>query len=153
MELLFLTVLLRHSLVIDQADIVGMSLRLINGMTLISTARQWLSVSLLLMDMSQCLVQGLYFHDSPLQQLPFVNVNAVKALKGKEQNQSISQFVDMDREDRVTLLKDKITDDQIDQVIVVAKQYPELKVLKAFFKGKHDYVASATCTPRHQVIF
>ncbi|KAK3828562.1 MAG: Sec63 Brl domain-containing protein, partial [Benniella sp.] len=132
----------------DQADIVGMSLRLVNGMTLISTARQWLSVSLFLMDLSQALVQGLYFHDSPLQQLPFVNVNAVKALKGKEQNQSISQFVDMDREDRVALLKDNLTDDQIDQVIVVAKQYPELRVLKAFFKVAGDNIITpgSLCT-------
>ena len=130
-----------------------MSLRLINGMTLISTARQWLSVSLFLMDLSQALVQGLYFHDSPLQQLPFVNVNAVKALKGKEQNQSISQFVDMDREDRLALLKDNLTDDQVDQVIVVAKQYPELRVLKAFFKGECGQVSSVMCAPRPRVTF
>ncbi|KAI8361337.1 Sec63 Brl domain-containing protein [Mortierella sp. GBAus27b] len=132
----------------DQADITGMSLRLINGMTLISTARQWLSVSLALMDMSQILVQGLYFNDSPLQQLPFVNVNAVKALKGKEQIKSISQFFDMDREDRVALLNSNATSNEIDQVAVVAKQYPELKVIKAFFKVAGDNIITpgSLCT-------
>ncbi|KAI1316593.1 secretory subunit [Mortierella claussenii] len=132
----------------DQVDITSKALHLIHGMIQITTARQWLSVSLFLMDMSQILVQGLYFHDSPLQQLPFVNADAVKSLKGKAQIKSISQFMDMDREDRVALLKDNITADQIDQVATVAKQYPEVKVLKAFFKVAGDNIITpgSLCT-------
>ncbi|KAF9984231.1 secretory subunit [Modicella reniformis] len=132
----------------DQTDITAMTLRLINGMTLITTGRQWLSVSLSLMDMSQILVQGLYFHDSPLQQLPFVNADAIKALKGKSQIKSINRFMDMDREDRVALLKGNLTDDQIDQVAVVGKQYPGLKILKAFFKVAGDNIITpgSLCT-------
>ncbi|KAF8951104.1 secretory subunit [Entomortierella lignicola] len=132
----------------DQVDIASKALHLINGMILITTARQWLSVSLFLMDMSQILVQGLYFNDSPLQQLPFINIDAVKALKGKNQITSISQFVDLDREDRVALIKDGSTPDQIDQVITVAKQYPQLKVIKAFFKVAGDNIITpgSLCT-------
>ncbi|KAF9915824.1 secretory subunit [Lobosporangium transversale] len=132
----------------DQADIIVKTLHLIHGMIQISTARQWLSVSLSLMEMSQILVQGLYFHDSPLQQLPFINVDAVKALKGKSQIKTVSRFMDLDREDRVALLKGNITDDQVDQVATVAKQYPELKVLKAFFKVAGDNIITpgSLCT-------
>jgi len=123
----------------DQVDIAAKTLHLIHGMIQITTARQWLSVSLSLMDMSQILVQGLYFHDSPLQQLPHIDVDAVKALKGKKQIKSVGQYMDMDRVDRVGLLKKNTTDDQADQVATVAKQYPELKVIKAFFRGKAFY--------------
>ncbi|KAG0005159.1 secretory subunit, partial [Entomortierella chlamydospora] len=132
----------------DQVDIISKALHLINGMTLITTARQWLSVSLFLMDMSQILVQGLYFNDSPLQQLPFIDVEAVKALKGKNQITSISQFVDLDREDRIALIKKDSTPDQIDQVATVAKQYPQLKVIKAFFKVAGDNIITpgSLCT-------
>ncbi|KAG0324408.1 secretory subunit [Dissophora globulifera] len=132
----------------DQVDIASKSLHLIHGMIQITTARQWLSVSLFLMDMSQILVQGLYFHDSPLQQLPFVNVEAVKALKGKNQIKSISQFMELDRVDRVALLKGNTTADQIDQVPTVAKQYPQLKVIKAFFKVAGDNIITpgSLCT-------
>ncbi|KAF8942508.1 secretory subunit [Haplosporangium gracile] len=132
----------------DQVDIASKTLHLIHGMIQITTARQWLSVSLALMDMSQILVQGLYFHDSPLQQLPFVDAEAVKALKGKNQVKSISQFMDMDREDRAALLQDGVTADQVDQVATVAKQYPELKVHKAFFRVAGDNIITpgSLCT-------
>ncbi|KAI8605063.1 Sec63 Brl domain-containing protein, partial [Dissophora ornata] len=132
----------------DQVEIASKTLHLINGMIQITTARQWLSVSLSLMDMSQILVQGLYFHDSPLRQLPYVNIDAVKALKSKNQVKSISQFMEMDRQDRVALLKDNITADQADQVATVAKQYPELKVRKAFFKVAGDNIITpgSLCT-------
>ncbi|KAG0063489.1 secretory subunit [Linnemannia elongata] len=132
----------------DQVDIAAKTLHLIHGMIQITTARQWLSVSLALMDMSQILVQGLYFHDSPLQQLPFVDAEAVKALKGKKQVKSISQFMDMDREDRAALLQEGVTADQVDQVATVAKQYPELKVHKAFFRVAGDNIITpgSLCT-------
>ncbi|KAF9141813.1 secretory subunit [Mortierella sp. GBA39] len=132
----------------DQVDIASKTLHLIHGMIQITTARQWLSVSLALMDMSQILVQGLYFHDSPLQQLPFVDTEAIKALKGKNQVKSISQFMDMDREDRGALLQEGVTADQVDQVATVAKQYPELKVHKAFFRVAGDNIITpgSLCT-------
>ncbi|KAG0204315.1 secretory subunit [Mortierella sp. GBA30] len=132
----------------DQVDIAAKSLHLLHGMIQITIARQWLAVSLSLMDMSQILVQGLYFTDSPLQQLPYVNVDAIKALKGKKQIKSIGQYMDMDRADRVALLKMNITDDQADQVTTVAKQYPELKVLKAFFRVAGDNIITpgSLCT-------
>ncbi|KAF9924001.1 secretory subunit [Linnemannia zychae] len=132
----------------DQVDIAAKTLHLIHGMIQITTARQWLSVSLALMDMSQILVQGLYFHDSPLQQLPFINVDAVNALKGKNQVKSISQYMEMDRDDRTALLQENVTPDQIDQVATVAKQYPELKVHKAFFRVAGDNIITpgSLCT-------
>ena len=117
-------------------------------MVQITIARQWLAVSLSLMDMSQILVQGLYFSDSPLQQLPFVDVEAIKALRGKKQVKSIKQYMELDRKDRAALLKKNVTDDQVDQVATVAKQYPELKVIKAFFRGKATYAALAHAVPR-----
>ncbi|KAG0376519.1 secretory subunit [Mortierella sp. AD032] len=132
----------------DQVDIASKTLHLIHGMIQITIARQWLSVSLSLMDMSQILVQGLYFHDSPLQQLPFIDIEAVKALKGKKQIKSIAQFMDMDREDRASLLQEGVTADQVDQVATVAKQYPELKVHKAFFRVAGDNIITpgSLCT-------
>ncbi|KAG0290181.1 secretory subunit [Linnemannia gamsii] len=132
----------------DQVDIAAKTLHLIHGMIQITTARQWLSVSLALMDMSQILVQGLYFHDSPLQQLPFIDAEAVKSLKGKKQVKSISQFMDMDRQDRAALLQEGTTADQVDQVATVAKQYPELKVHKAFFRVAGDNIITpgSLCT-------
>ncbi|KAF9584575.1 secretory subunit [Lunasporangiospora selenospora] len=132
----------------DQADIAAMTLRLIHGMIQITTTRQWLTVSLALMEMSQLLVQGLYFHDSPLQQLPYVDIDAIKALKGKNQLKSISGFMDLDREEREALLKQGTTPAQADQVAVVAKQYPELKVRKAFFKVAGDNIITpgSLCT-------
>ncbi|KAF9406821.1 secretory subunit, partial [Podila epigama] len=132
----------------DQAEIASKTLHLIHGMIQITTARQWLSVSLALMDMSQILVQGMYFHDSPLQQLPYVNVEAIKALKGKNQIKTISQFMELDREDRVKLLNSNVTADQVDQVPAVAKQYPQLIVRKAFFKVAGDNIITpgSLCT-------
>ncbi|KAG0342015.1 secretory subunit [Podila humilis] len=131
----------------DQVDIASKTLHLIHGMIQITTARQWLSVSLALMDMSQILVQGLYFHDSPLRQLPYVNMDAVKALKGKSQVKTIGQFMELDREDRLALLKNA-TADQADQVATVAKQYPQLNVRKAFFKVAGDNIITpgSLCT-------
>ncbi|KAF9438192.1 secretory subunit [Entomortierella beljakovae] len=156
-QLKVLTLLYAHTLNVsvedshlaqDQADIATKTLHLINGMIMITTARQWLSVSLFLMDMSQILVQGLYFHDSPLQQLPFINADAVKTLKGKNQIKSISQYIELDRADRAALIKEGSTADQIDQIATVAKQYPELKVIKAFFKVAGDDIITpgSLCT-------
>ncbi|KAK3834424.1 MAG: hypothetical protein JOS17DRAFT_825170 [Linnemannia elongata] len=51
---------------------------------------------------------------------PFVDAETVKALKGKKQVKSI-QFMNMDRKDR------SVTADHVDQVVIVAKQYSELK--------------------------
>ncbi|KAF9374905.1 secretory subunit [Podila verticillata] len=132
----------------DQVDIASKTLHLIHGMIQLTTARQWLSVSLSLMDMSQILVQGLYFHDSPLQQLPYIDVDAVKAQKGKTQVKTIGQFMELDREDRLALLKKNATADQIDQVATVAKQYPQLNVRKAFFKVAGDNIITpgSLCT-------
>lgn len=136
-----------HAHSIDQVDIASKTLHLIHGMIQLTTARQWLSVSLSLMDMSQILVQGLYFHDSPLQQLPYIDVDAVKAQKGKNQVKTIGQFMELDREDRLALLKNA-TADQIDQVATVAKQYPQLNVRKAFFKVAGDNIITpgSLCT-------
>ncbi|KAG0258354.1 secretory subunit [Mortierella polycephala] len=132
----------------DQVDIAAKTLHLIHGMIQITFARQWLKVSLDLMDMSQILVQGLYFYDSPLLQLPYVDADAVKAMKSKKHIKSIGEYLDMDREDRMALLKQNITNDQADQIATVAKQYPQLRVLKAFFRVAGDNVITpgSLCT-------
>ncbi|KAF9970315.1 secretory subunit [Actinomortierella ambigua] len=134
----------------DQADITAKTLHLIHGMIQLSTARQWLSVSLILMDMSQLLVQGLYFHDSPLQQLPFVDPVVAKAQKtgGKNAVKTITQFMELDRKDRKAFLLPNTTAEQEDQIPAVAKQYPRFEAQKAFFKVAGDNVITpgSLCT-------
>ncbi|KAG0228389.1 secretory subunit [Actinomortierella wolfii] len=132
----------------DQADITAKTLHLIHGMIQITTARQWLSISLALMDMSQLLVQGLYFQDSPLQQLPFVDPVVAKNQKGKNAVKTISQFMELDRADRMALLLPNTTAEQEDQIPGVAKQYPRFDAQKAFFKVAGDSIITpgSLCT-------
>ncbi|KAF9159165.1 secretory subunit [Actinomortierella ambigua] len=158
-QLKVLTLLYAHTLNVpvedkdlaqDQADITAKTLHLIHGMIQLTTARQWLSVSLTLMDMSQLLVQGLYFHDSPLQQLPFIDPVAAKAQKGNSQGavKSITQFMELDRKDRQALLLPNTTTEQEDQIPAVAKQYPRFEAQKAFFKVAGDSIITpgSLCT-------
>ncbi|KAF9021961.1 secretory subunit [Haplosporangium bisporale] len=81
-------------------------------------------------------------------QLPYIDIDAVKAQKGKTQVKTIGQFMELDREDRLALLKKNTTADQIDQVATVAKQYPQLNVRKAFFKVAGDNIITpgSLCT-------
>lgn len=88
------------------------------------------------MNLSQSIVQAIYPEGAALLQLPYVNNNLLRQyFKNKKRNfSSVQAFLDAPEDQRKSLLK-SLTDDQYLDCMEVAKSIPQLKAIKAEFRG------------------
>lgn len=88
-------------LCIDKYFIVERSIHIINGILDIALAHRWLQTSLRCMELSQLLVQAMWFQENPLVQLPYINQDVLKTMKLKRKNiRNIAQLREMSDEER-----------------------------------------------------
>jgi translocation protein SEC63 len=85
----------------DKYFIAERSIHLINGILDIAIAHRWLQTSLRCMELSQLLVQAMWFQDSSLVQLPYINQDILKTMKLKKKNiRNIIQLREMNDDER-----------------------------------------------------
>ncbi|CAG8552565.1 16093_t:CDS:10, partial [Funneliformis caledonium] len=89
------------------------SIHLINGILDIALAHRWLQTSLRCMELSQLLVQAMWFQENMLVQLPYINQDK------KERSLSPSEY---------------------DSFMQVAKLYPLVQIDRAYFKVVGDKI-------------
>ncbi|KAJ3035523.1 secretory subunit [Rhizophlyctis rosea] len=117
----------------EQAVIVERSTHLIGGMLQITQSRNWMSMTLQALDLAQGVTQALYFHQSPLLQLPFPDPSILKHFNTKKrQIQTIRDLLELPQEEQDSLLR-TLSDSDKENVLSVAKQYPLIKIVKKSF--------------------
>ncbi|KAI9094099.1 Sec63 Brl domain-containing protein [Phlyctochytrium arcticum] len=124
------------------------SVQLVGGMLQIAITRSWLNIALSVVDMGQMLTQAVYFHQSPIMQLPYITADKMKYFKSKKRDVgTIRDLLELEDKERNDLLR-FLEPEQTDLVVHVAKQYPMLRVTQAKFSvlGEPAIIPSALVT-------
>ncbi|KND05036.1 uncharacterized protein SPPG_00716 [Spizellomyces punctatus DAOM BR117] len=132
----------------EQRLVAERSVQLVAGMLQIAISRSWLNIALSVIDLGQMLTQALYFHQSPLMQLPYITADKLKYFRSKKRDIStIRDLLELDEKDRNDLLR-FLTHEQIALVMHVAQQYPLLRITKAKFSvlGEPAIIPNAVVT-------
>ncbi|CAI2175526.1 11208_t:CDS:10, partial [Funneliformis geosporum] len=125
----------------DKYFIVERSIHLINGILDIALAHRWLQTSLRCMELSQLLVQAMWFQENMLVQLPYINQDVLKTMKIKKKNiRNIAQLRDLSEEERNNVFKGSFSPSEYDSLMRIAKLYPLLQVDRAYFKVVGDKI-------------
>lgn len=126
-----------YSILLDQKYIVQRSVHILQGLLQIATVKQWLNVAVLIMDLQQDLLQGLYPGDASIKQLPHIDNQLLRrhSRAKKQQINSVQQFLNLSEPERKSFLK-PLTESEYLDVVEVAQSVPRLSVEKAVFKGK-----------------
>jgi len=111
----------------DQKEIVEISLRIICAFVDILSTNGILKASILSMELSQMIVQGMMIRFSTLMQLPYFDFELVEKCKINNIN-DIPDLMNMEDEDRNNLLK--FNSKELNEVAEVCNRYPfiEMKV-------------------------
>ena len=139
--------------------------QLCDGMVEIAYQRRWLQNTLACIHFNQCLVQGLWTTNNPLQQLPHFTEEELKHVnRGKTQTKSLADYLRLPDSEKKGL--SKLSEEQRNDVFRVAKLLPCIKVwggYNADIEGKTSVVLAAkACTcisailitcPCHQILF
>ena len=132
----------------EKTQVVLKSASLVNGLLQIALTRFWLSSALSSLELSQCIVQALYFRSNPFYQLPWLDSEILKHFKTKKRNIScIQDLLSLSFEEKKDLLR-SLEPQQIDILVSVANQLPILKVLDAKITvlGESVIFPNAICT-------
>ncbi|KAL2912598.1 secretory subunit [Polyrhizophydium stewartii] len=115
----------------EMIKVVEICALLVIGMLQIATARFWLLSSLSIIDLSQHIIQAYYYRQSPILQLPYVDVDDLKQFQTKKRNVStVQQFIQLSKDDQRSLLS-HLNDEQFDAVTAAAARIPAVKIVKA----------------------
>ncbi|KAF0493523.1 Sec63-domain-containing protein [Gigaspora margarita] len=118
----------------DKYFIIEKSIHLVTGLLEIALAHRWLQTSTRCMEVSQFLVQAMWFQDNPLVQLPFVTPEVLKIMKIKKKNiRSIVQLRKMNDDDIKNVIK-LSNDSEYDILKKIANLYPIMHIDDAYFK-------------------
>ncbi|KAJ1820313.1 secretory subunit [Coemansia sp. RSA 2599] len=132
---------------IDDADLADQQQQMVitalmlvhRGLLQISTAHMWFSCSVLLMNISQMLVQGVYSHDAPLIQLPGITwENQPKIFKEKKLY-SVNQLLRLPAADQRKALE-VLSDKQFEEAIQYAKYIPRVEIPRVLLTVVGDKV-------------
>ncbi|KAJ3015678.1 secretory subunit [Thoreauomyces humboldtii] len=136
-------------LVEEQRLVAETSATLVGGLLQIAISRQWLSIALSVVDLSQMISQALYFHQSPLMQLPNINTTNVKHFRAKKSDvATIRDLIELDTAEQDAVLARFLTADDRQLTQRVAQQYPLLRITKAKFSvlGEPAIIPNAIVT-------
>jgi len=118
----------------EQQKIVEKSLHLVNGMLQITFSQGWLSLSMTIMHLSQMLVQAVFYQQSGLLQLPYIDQSTAEKFSLKPFNvRSIRQFLKMDESQRNDLAS-SLSPHELNQAIATAKNNPRVQIKKAHLR-------------------
>lgn len=119
----------------DQQVVLTKSILLQNALLQMALARNWLTTSLLAMSLSQYIHQAVWSGDSELLQLPNVTPEVIKGInKGRRRRiTDLAGLMELDEQERRNALR-ILSDQEYNQAINIAKQFPKLDVPNAFFK-------------------
>ncbi|CAG8601661.1 18742_t:CDS:10 [Dentiscutata erythropus] len=110
------------------------SIHLVTGLLEIALAHRWLQTSIRCMEVSQFLVQAMWFQDNPLIQLPYVTTEVFKIMKQRKKNiRSIVQLRKMKDDDIKNAIK-LSNDSEYDILKNIANLYPIMQIDNAYFK-------------------
>ncbi|KAJ3285726.1 secretory subunit [Borealophlyctis nickersoniae] len=132
----------------EQILVVDKSVHLVGGMLQIAMSRGWMATAMVVLDLSQMITQGMYFRQVPLAQLPWSDYSIFKHFNTKKRKiLTIRDLLELEPEDRRLLLR-SIPSEEQDKVILVAKQYPVIKITKAKFSvlGEPAIIPEAVVT-------
>ena len=94
---------LNTDLRIDQKMMLENSIKLVHAMVDVLSSHGYLKPCLLAMELSQMIVQAMWVSQSPLLQLPFIDLDTVGDLK-KAKVEDIVDFMNMDDDIRLKIL-------------------------------------------------
>lgn len=120
----------------DQKEIVEISLRIICAFVDILSTNGILKPSILSMELSQMIVQGMWIRYSTLMQLPYFDFELVDKCKKFNVN-DIPDLMNMEDEERNNLLK--LNAKQLNEVAEVCNRYPFIE-MKVNLKNKDNEV-------------
>ncbi|KAJ2780727.1 secretory subunit [Coemansia interrupta] len=124
----------------QQQQMVAISLMLVHrGLLQISTAHMWFSCSLLLMNISQMLAQGVYSHDAPLIQLPGITWENQPKIYKEKKLYSVHQLMRMPAAEQRSAL-DALSDKQFEEAMQCAKLIPRIEVPRVLLTVVGDKV-------------
>ncbi|KAJ1860620.1 secretory subunit [Coemansia sp. RSA 2703] len=124
----------------QQQQMVAISLMLVHrGLLQISTAHMWFSCSLLLMNISQMLAQGVYSHDAPLIQLPGITWENQPKIYKEKKLYSVHQLMRMPVAEQRSAL-DILNDKQFEEAMQCAKLIPRIEVPRVLLTVVGDKV-------------
>ncbi|KAL1927466.1 hypothetical protein VTP01DRAFT_3703 [Rhizomucor pusillus] len=125
----------------DQRFVVEKTAHLLQGLLQISIVKNWLAVSMNIMDLQQHLLQATYPGEPSILQLPHVTTsNLRRYYRAKKKHiHSVQQFLAMPEEARRSLLKPS-NDQQYLDAIEVANRIPKLNIEKAVFRVLGDKI-------------
>jgi translocation protein SEC63 len=85
----------------QQVMIVGKTAHLAQGMLQIAISRNWMGVAIMVIDLGQNIIQGLYFTQSPLRQVCYLDRKEVsKALSARKKKiTSVRQLLEIEPEE------------------------------------------------------
>ncbi len=144
-----LVLLYAHTLRIDSGDkrieqeklrYAAKAVQLLNGLMAISLAHNWLETTLLLMQITQCMVQAVPLQDpsaAELLQLPHMTPELVAKL---HQSNSLAKLGVQgfwkipDAERKAVLTGAGVSAQQYDQMVAVTSAWPRIELVDAFFK-------------------
>ncbi|KAJ2454590.1 secretory subunit [Coemansia sp. RSA 2336] len=124
----------------QQQQVVVTALTLVHrGLLQISTTHNWFTCSILLMNISQMLVQGVYCYDAPLIQLPGITWQNQPQIFKEKKLYSVHQLMRLpaaEQRQALSVLGDK----QFEEAIHVAKAIPRLEIARVLLTVVGDKV-------------
>jgi pre-mRNA-splicing helicase BRR2 len=111
----------------DMRQIVPIGVRLLQAMVDVLSSSGWLLPALGCMELSQMMTQQMWNTHSPLLQLPHVDVGFVKYANQKYNVYRINDLIDLEDEDRMSLLS-KFTEQQIADIASFCNAYPDIEM-------------------------
>ncbi|OLY85019.1 Translocation protein sec63 [Smittium mucronatum] len=127
---------------LKQQAIIEKSIHLVHrGLIQISSAHGWSTCTLLLTNITQMLVQGVYEFASPISQLPYLDKQQIRDLSANQNLYGMHQVRRLSIEDK----KDKLSvlGDKTDEVISLLDHYPQIEVSKTVL----SVIGDANITP------
>ncbi len=124
----------------DKLRYASKAVSLLNGLLSISLAHNWLDTTLLLMQITQCMVQAVPLQDLPLAellQLPHMNEALVKKLQDTNSlaKLGVQGFWKVpDAERKKVILDAGVSSKQYEEMVGVVGTWPRLELVDAFFK-------------------
>ncbi|KAL6142963.1 hypothetical protein ACLB2K_061238 [Fragaria x ananassa] len=118
------------NLLMDQREVLLSASRLLHAMVDVIASNGWLNLSLLAMEVSQMITQGMWDRDSILLQLPhFTSELAKRCQECPGKNiERVSDLVDMEFDERRELLQEllQMSDIQLEDIEQFCKRFPSI---------------------------